>query len=371
MKGSIVERKTSKGKKKYYIVVDLPHLTGQKRQQKWFSSWDKKRDAEKALPDILKKVSSSTYADNQTVTMHKLITDYLYKSQLCLSKSTLKRYKGCCTRIEKEFGQVAVAKIQPYNIENYFRDLQTEGFKPTTLQKHKSVLEQLFTYAKELRIIEHSPVPRLRVAKNNSAEHTTWSIKEVHEFLSTIKGQPLYMPVLLAAMTGMRAGEILALKWKDIDFDTHMLTVNKSKDYDGTLKAPKNKSSRRPINLTSFVVAELQAHRLEQKKAKLQYGMDYYKSDFICTLADGKPMSCNYLTTTFKRKVRQYKFVVLRFHDLRHTFATISLTNGVHAKVVQEILGHSSIKVTMDTYSHVLPTVHSESMNKIEKAFSQ
>ena len=178
------------------------------------------------------------------------------------------------------------------------------------------------------------------------------------------------MPTLLAAMTGMRAGEILALKWKDIDFDNNSLRVSKSKTFDDTLKSPKNKSSKRPINLMPAVVSALQEYKTVQKKNKLRYGIDYFKSDFICTLDNGKPMSTNYLTTTFKRKVKQYHFIQIRFHDLRHSFATISLTNGVHPKVVQEILGHSSIKVTMDTYSHVIPTMHQESMSKIEQAFN-
>ncbi|MGL5691405.1 MAG: tyrosine-type recombinase/integrase [Bacteroidales bacterium] len=370
MKGSIVERKTSKGKKKFYIVVDLPHLPGQKRKQKWFSSWDKKRDAENALPDIINQCRSTGYTNSQSYTMNKLVDDYLYKSQLTLSKSTLKRYKGCCNRITQEFNNVPISKIESCHISDYFRKLQDENFAVSTIQKHKSVLEQLFQHAQSLNLINISPVPRYKVSKKRKKDHNTWSVKEIFEFLESVKGQPIYMPVLLASLTGMRAGEVLALKWKDIDLEKKMLTINKAKDFDNTLKSPKNDSSRRTINLMGEIISELEAHKLLQKKAKLQQGAAYHKSDFVCTLANGKPMTPNYLTKTFPRKVKQYNFPQIRFHDLRHSFATISLSNGLHAKIVQEILGHSSIKVTLDTYSHVLPTVHQEAMNKIEKIFN-
>lgn len=372
MKGCIVEKKNSKGKKKYHIVVDLPKKEGAKRKQKWFSSWNSYRDAENALPNILLEVRGYSYESSNNLPFKQVIEDYLISSENELAKSTYKRYTSCCNLIKEELGHIPIKKIEPCMIQDYFKLLKNKKkFSTATIQKHKSVLQQIFQYAIELRIIDHSPVPKLRIATNHAeTEHDTWSSEQIRMFLNCVKGEPIYIPVLLAGTTGMREGEIVGLKWKDIDFQNNTLSVLRSKDFDNTLKVPKTKSSKRKIHLMDWVVEELKKHQTSQKSKRLKYGKKYVVSDFVCTLDNGKPLSTNYVTKTFPRKVTQNNFSKIRFHDLRHSFATISLANGIHAKVVQEILGHSSIQVTLNTYSHVIPTVHSESMDKLTKAFS-
>ena len=370
MKGSIVSRKNSKGKSKYYIVVDLPRLPGEKRKQKWFSSWDTQKAAEKALPSILLKVQGQSYVQNDKLLFSKLIDDYLYRAEHGLAKSTYKRYLSCCNRLKKDLGALQVQKIQPYALENYFANLQKEGLKPNTLKKHRMVVQQIFSFAKELQVVSSMPVPKLKISDGTGGnEHETWNATELHHFLLQLDQQPLYIPVLLAGMLGMRAGEIAGLKWKDIDFDKKTLYVRRAKSYDGSFTKTKNKSSRRPLALSSFIVEKLKMQQLRQKKLKLSYGPSYFKSDFVCTLEDGTPITTNYISKTFPRKVKQYNFPSIRFHDLRHSFATIALSNGIHPKIVQEILGHSDIKITLQTYSHVIPVLHGDSMDKIEKMF--
>lgn len=370
MKGSIVQRKTSKGKKKYYIVVDLPRLPNEKRKQKWFSSWDTQKAAEQALPNILLQVQGASYVQNDKLVLAKLIDDYLYRAEHGLAKSTYKRYLSCCNRLKEELGAIQVQKIQPYTIESYFAKLQKEGLKPNTLKKHRMVVKQVFAFAKELNIINDAPVPKLTISDSSTEnEFETWNATELQRFLMDIKNDPLYVPVLLAGMMGIRQGEIAGLKWKDIDFDKATLYIKRAKTYDGSFSKTKNKSSRRPVRIPSFVLEELKAHQLSQKKLRLYFGKEYYKSDFVCTLRDGKPLTTNYIAKTFPRKVKQHKYPPIRFHDLRHSFATMALSNGIHPKVVQEILGHSDIKITLQTYSHVIPVMHGDSMDKIEKMF--
>lgn len=375
MKGSIVQRKNAKGKKKYYIVVDLPRLPGEKRKQKWFSNngqaWDSQKAAEQALPNILLKMQGSSYIQSDKLLLAKLIDDYLYRAENSLAKSTYKRYLSCCHRLKEELGTLPVQKIQPYTIENYFVKLQKEGLKPNTLKKHRMVVKQIFAYAKELNVVDSAPVPKLSISESSIGhEHETWNATELRQFLMETKHHPIYVPVLLAGTMGMRQGEIAGLKWKDIDFDKATLYIKRAKTYDDTFSKTKNKSSRRPVRIPSFVLEELKEHQLSQKKMKLLHGKDYYKSDFVCTLRDGTPLSTNYIAKTFPRKVKQHKFPTIRFHDLRHSFATIALSNGIHPKIVQEILGHSDIKITLQTYSHVIPVMHGDSMAKIEKMFA-
>lgn len=375
MRGSIVERKNTKGKKIYYIVVDLPKVPGAKRKQKWFSSfnnnkWTTRKQAEADLPKILVQVQGASYMSHDKVVLAQVIDDYLFNNQSDLAKATYKRYLSCCKAIKDELGHVPIQKVQPQMIQEYFKKLRAKGLQPSTIQKHKVVLQQIFNYAITMQMIQYSPIPKMKIrSTSRTSEYETWSIEQIEEFLRHIKGEPLYIPVLLATKTGMRCGEILGLKWKDVDFDKKTLYVRRAKTFDNSLKTPKNDTSKRPIELMNDLVTELKAHQLSQKKKKLSLGKEYVKSDFICTLDDGTPIKTNYVSKTFPRKVKSLKFPKIRFHDLRHSFATIALANDIHPKVVQEILGHSDIKVTLQTYSHVIPTLHKDSIDKIEKIF--
>lgn len=370
MKGSIVEKKVA-GKSRYYIVVDLPRLKGQKRKQKWFPCGTSYREAESMLPQILMDVQSKNYLSSKDVRFKDVAEDYLYKNQKNLAASTYKRYSSIIEELKKTFGETPVQSIEPYFVEQYFKTLIKRGLAPTTIAKYRVVLNQVFEFAQELHVIKTIPLVKSRL-KGNSNTYTfqVWSTEEIDQFLSAIYDTPLYMPVLLASQTGMRLGEVLALKWSEVDFKNRQLTVRYSLALDGTLKTTKTKHSRRTLKLMASTLEALEKRKLLQKKNKLFYGAKYFKSDFVCTFPDGKPVSRNYVATTFPRKVKQLNFSKIRFHDLRHSFATIALSHGVNAKVVQEILGHTTIRTTLDIYSHVIPTMQAQSVEVLEKAFN-
>ncbi len=371
MKGCIYCRTSTKNKKLYYVVVDLPKPPNGKRRQKWSKGFLSRKDAEKALPFFLLSAQDSFKASYTKILFKTVVTNYLAKCEGEVARSTYKRYASCCKKINAHLGDYLIQNIEPHYIQDFFSSLKQEGYKATTLQKYSALLKQIFWYATELKIILQSPMPRLKIRTTHQTyEHHTWSATQYKAFLSCLKGQPLFVPVLLAGSTGMRCGEILALKWSDIDLEKHLVHVQRSKSFDNSLNVPKTKTSKRAIALIPFVVDALKSHALKQKANRLLFGENYFKSDFICTHANGKPLDTNYVAKTFPRKIKKYHFDVIRFHDLRHSFATIALENGIHAKVVQEILGHSDIKVTLNTYSHVLPTVHETSVDTIAKAFS-
>lgn len=368
MKGSIVERETKNGKK-YYIVIDLPKGADGKRKQKWFSSYDTRKEAERDLP--YKLIECEGYKNSDDLLFKTLSNDYLMRVEQHIAKSTYKRYTSCIKLINSQIGNIKLKKVDPFIIQDYFQFLRNKGYAFATIQKHKAVLGQVYAYGIEMQLVKTSPIPKLKNStRNQYEEKNVWNAEQVKMFLTAIEKELIYIPVVLASTTGMRQGEITGLKWSDIDFEKKILYVQRSKDFDGTLKSPKTNMSKRSIHLTDFCITALKNHNKQQKVNALKYGKDYIKSDFVCTMKKGKPMNNNYITKTFPRKVEQNHFERIRFHDLRHTFATICLTNGVHAKVVQEILGHSKIQVTLNTYSHVIPSVHEESMIKIGKAFN-
>lgn len=369
MKGSIAKKKVA-GKTRYYVVVDLPHLQGEKRKQKWFPVGTSYRQAESELPKILLEVQSKHYMNSQNVRFREVADDYLFRNQKRLAASTYKRYAGIVAQLKLFFGDYVMKDIEPYHVEQYTKQLIQSQYSGNTIAKYRLVLNQICLFAQELNIIKTIPIVKLkRGSRSDNYNFQVWTNQEVNDFLLHIENSPLYMPVFIAVHTGMRLGEVIALKWSEIDFNNHQLTVRYSVDLNNQLKTTKTKQSRRTIKLTTSTLEVLKEHKHTQKLNKLRYGNDYFKSDFVCTFENGQPLTRNYVSVTFRRKVRQLKFPIIRFHDLRHTFATIALSHNVHTKVVQEILGHASSRTTLDVYSHVIPTMQEQSLEILEKAF--
>ena len=192
--------------------------------------------------------------------------------------------------------------------------------------------------------------------------------KESAAMLRAAEGTSLYMALMLALGTGMRRGEMLGLRWSDVDLDSAALTVNQTlQEAYGKIifKEPKTTRSRRRITLPGVVVSALRVHRAEQAKKTLARKPNWTDSEFVLAAPRGGPWRPSNFDTIWRRfKTKQG--LVIRFHDLRHTHATQLLKAGVHPKVVSERLGHASIGITLDTYSHVMPGMQEEAAEKID-----
>ena len=189
--------------------------------------------------------------------------------------------------------------------------------------------------------------------------------KEMAALLKLVQGTRLYMPILLGVSGGMRRGEILALRWQDLDLETGRAVICRSLEQtrEGLrFKLPKTDRGRRTVVLPSFTCDTLRTHRVEQAKNRLALGPAYHDRDLICPREDGSPWPPDMLSTAFAALVRRSGLSHVRFHDLRHTHATQLLKQGVHPKIVSERLGHSNIGITLDTYSHVLPGMQEDAM---------
>ncbi len=192
---------------------------------------------------------------------------------------------------------------------------------------------------------------------------------ETAQLFNLVECGRLNIPVMLAIATGMRRGEILALRWQDIDLEAGMATVIHSLEQTrGQLgfKSPKTGKGRRTVALPAIAVELLREHKTSQLYQRLALGPAYQDHDLVCPRPDGRPWPPDTFSTAFAALVRRSKFKHVRFHDLRHTHATQMLRQGVHPKVVSERLGHSAIGITLDTYSHVLPGMQEEAAQKID-----
>jgi integrase len=191
----------------------------------------------------------------------------------------------------------------------------------------------------------------------------------VARLLAAVEGTAIHVPVLITLATGMRRGEVLGLRWSDIDFAAGSLAVRQTlQEAEGkrTFKEPKTPKSRRVIALPTVALEALRQHRARQAETKLQLGGRYNDHDLVCTQADGSPWWSSGFDRAFRKARKQARVEDVRFHDLRHTHATQLLKAGVHPKVVSERLGHASIGITLDTYSHVMPGMQEEAAEKID-----
>jgi integrase len=180
-----------------------------------------------------------------------------------------------------------------------------------------------------------------------------------------------YALLVLALTTGLRSGELFGLRWQDVDLDAGMLTVNQTLEKPGPnprFGRPKSKASRRTVTLSAQVVETLRRHKGKQNEDRLQLGAEWYDFGLCFTVFDGKPLrSGNIRRDAFHPLIKKAGVPMIRFHDLRHSHATMLLSAGIHPKVVSERLGHSGIGITLDTYSHVMPNLQREAADTLER----
>lgn len=199
--------------------------------------------------------------------------------------------------------------------------------------------------------------------------------EQVRQFLAFTATHDAHAPYVLAITTGMRAGELLGLKWGDINFEAGRLTVQRALQQQNggkglVLVTPKTARSRRMIVLGPTTIAALKAHRDRQVFKRREVGEAWQDQGLVFTGPKGGPVDPSWSRQVFYRALEAAKVPKVRFHDLRHTAATLALSQGVHPKVVSDMLGHGSIGLTLDTYSHMLPAMHQQAADALERVLA-
>lgn len=192
-------------------------------------------------------------------------------------------------------------------------------------------------------------------------------------FLAATRDHRHHALYVLALSTGMRQGELLGLRWQDVDLDAGQLgvrrTLQRQREAGLVFSEPKTARSRRTIELSRPAVVALREHRRKQLETRLQLGPEWQDHGLVFTGLFGSPVDPSHQTAVFKQALKEAGLPVIRFHDLRHTAATLLLSRGVHPKVVSEMLGHTTITLTLDTYSHLVPTMHQQAPREMDALF--
>ncbi|MGT8956992.1 tyrosine-type recombinase/integrase [Bacillus cereus] len=368
-----MKRSVKKDKKtgKYFYIVDIgiDPLTG-KRKQKKKRGFITRKEAGNALTKLLSEVHTGTYVEPSKLSYGEYLQDWFNTKKHSVGSQTAKVLKGYLnSRIIPSLGNIKLAKLTSLHMQNYVNSLRDEVLKQGTIEKIIKIIRNALEHAIDLELISKNVAVKTKLPKGDKEELTVWNEHEVRSFLKATKDSRYSMVFHMALVTGMRQGELLGLRWKDVDLENGHLTISQTLSHDGKtfLLGGKTKSSLRKILLPASTIAKLKKHRAVVLKEKLSQGEEYQDNDLVMCTPFGTPINPANVRRSLNALIQKAAVPKIRFHDLRHTHATLLLAKGVNVKVISERLGHSNIKITLDTYSHVLPTMQEDAVNKIEE----
>lgn len=275
-------------------------------------------------------------------------------------------------------GYVPIQKLSPQQVQALLARKLTEGFAPKTVSCIYGVLHTALKDAVRWELVGRNVCDLVTAPRKVDHEIQPLTPRQIRLFLEAVKGHRFEALFTLALATGMRQGELLGLKWQDIDLAGNTLQVRRIQSRvprllgKGYVEAEtKTRKSRRSILIAGFALDALKAHQLRQQELRARVGDRWQARDLVFCTRRGTPLNPSHIRDALREVLEQAHLPLIRFHDLRHSTATFLLSLKVQPKVVQEILGHSQISMTMDIYSHVLPTMQKEAMDQLSKALQE
>ena len=375
MRGSIVKR----GLHSFACVVYLGRdpATGKERQ-KWVS-FKTRREAEAHLAHLVGQVSSGAPLPPATLRLSEYLERWLRDyGEGRLTPKTLESYRATVrVHLAPTLGHIPIGRLAPQTIQGYLTSKLHTGLSKTTVRYHAAILHQALRQAVKWGLLVQNPVDRVDLPRRARVEMRVWDEEQVRMFLAEARRSSAYYALYLTALTtGMRQGELMGLRWKDVDLTLGVASIQQTLyriGKDVVAKEPKSVSSRRAIALPPTLIETLRGVQAEQMAARREFGGAYDDHGLVFCQPSGKPLHAHNVTQRDLPRVAKRAGVPrIRFHDLRHCHATLLLQQAVHPKVVQERLGHSTISMTLDTYSHVVPGMQERAVLDLEKRlFSQ
>lgn len=365
------KRESKSGITTYQIVAEeeAGFPTG-KRKRFYRTVKGSKKEAEKAMRNFINELENRTFTKESKITVKDFIHQWIelyIKDQL--SPTTVQHYVVQTENyIIPVFGDMYLQQVKNIDVQKWIFSLQKKSpltGKPMAPKTIKNIFLNLSAVMKKavmLELIPKNPCDNVTMPKLERFHPDVYSIEEVEHMLDCAKGTSMYLPLMIEICIGLRRGELLALKWKHIDFENGYLSVEENLvtvNNERITKAPKTQSGKRSIQIPATLLTLLRDTKTERKAND---------NDYIICQKDGSPYKSDSFTQKFRRFLEAQGLKHLRFHDLRHINATIMLSLGISPKVAQERLGHSSYQVTMDIYSHVLKKVEKEAADKLDEA---
>jgi integrase len=365
--GNIYRRKDGLYEARYTIQTE----TGTKRRS--FYAKTRKEAADKLAEALANREKSLTH-DAGSTTVGRYLSDWLTESvEGSVRKSTFVRYEGIVrVHLSPTLGWRKLKNLDPIHVRKLYRQKIDVGLSPRSVQYIHTTLKKALGQAVLDGKIPRNVCDAVKPPQVHKDEVTPFTAAEVRSLLEAARGDRLEALYVAAIHTGLRQGEILGLKWSDVDLEAGTLTVQRSLSIYGTFNPPKRKNSRRTVKLTQTALQTLVSHRARQNEERLKTGPQWADMGIVFPNRAGKPMDAgNLYNRDWKSLLRRAGLPdAFTFHTCRHTFATTLLRQNVNPKIVQHQLGHATISQTLDTYSHVMPEMGDIAADALEAAFS-
>ena len=373
--GSVRERRAGV----FEIKLDVgAHPISGKRRTKYQTVKGTRREAERELRKLLRQVDTGDYVEPNKVTVTLLLDRWIDHMKPRVAPKTLERYEQLIeNNIKPVLGAKKLEQLRPYHIEGAWTALLQEGRKddkgglaPQTVKHCHRLLRQALAQAVRWQLVGRNPADAVEPPRVAKKDLDVLDFEQTAALLRSIRETRYYLPALIAVTTGLRRGETLALRWKDISLEGGGLSVMQSLEQTKAglrFKEPKNGRFRR-VAMPSLLIDGLRRHKREQAEDLLKLGVRQSKDTLVCCGFDGEPMNPEDLSRRFPDAVVNAGLPRIVFHTLRHSHATQLLSGGTHPKVAQERLGHGSMSVTMDLYSHHVPGLQEEAAERVDSA---
>jgi integrase len=354
--GTITRRTDGRWEARYYAQP----VHGTKRKILYGKTRAEARDKlAKALSD---RIDGIMY-DDENMTVGDYLDGWLKGSVYgSVRRSTYDRDTNLVSNhIKPVLGGLKLKKLNPAHVQSFYRDRLDVGLSASTVHKMHDTLRRSLAQAVKWYLVSQNVADAVKPPRPAPKEIHALSADDTRRMLETAIGDRLEALYVLAVHTGMRQGELLALRWQDVDMENAVVSIRRSLTRSGgrvVFGEPKTKKSRRSIRLTPQAVEALRSHLKRQLRDMEILGDHYQDQSLVFATDTGGPISpSNLKQGNVASLLKRAGLPHMRFHDLRHTCATLLLTRGVHPKFVQELLGHATIAITLDTYSHVMPSM--------------
>jgi len=365
-----------RAKDSWTVVVELPRdpETG-KRRQKWVSVKGTKRDAERVLAETIAEIERGTYLAPAKLTVAEYLNRWYDTCSGGVRLNTRVRWLRAVGLWKTVLGHVPLGRLTPLDVQNALARLPanlSDGSRRTYFSVLRSALDQAVKWG----LLPRNPAQGAKPPARSWKEVRVWDEEQAARFLEGARSSRFYALFYTALATGMRLGELLGLTWSDVDLDAGVIRVRRSlatcvgRAGEPVWQEPKTAAGRRRIPIGAQAVEVLRQHRRAQLEQRLRAGTDWRDYGLVFCNRTGGPLFKSNVARALAACCRRAGVPRIRFHDLRHAHATFLLRQGVHPKVVSERLGHASVRLTLDTYSHVLPDTQGEAVRAVERALA-
>lgn len=370
--GNVRERRTKKGIV-YQITIEngVDPITGERiREYKTFKGTRRQAEAEKDR--LVAAVSGGNYVVNQSPVK---LSSWMYQwlSLYCadLAETTTCNYEGQIKRyIDQTIGQIPLKGLQNSHIQGWVNKLSQDGLAPKTIRNVYMNLNAALQKAKTLKMINDNPCEGTVLPKREKIQYHIYTTDELNTMLDAAKHSNMYFPLLLESMSGLRRGELLALRWQDVDFENKLIHVHRNRVYaDGKVieKAPKTQTGIRDISFGEHTKEQMLIEYERYQEDRDKYGSLFYDDGYVIRQWNGRPYHPHSWKCKWQRFMDAHELEHIRFHDLRHSHATALIENGVEMKAVQHRMGHANISTTMDIYAHCTTKMQRNAGDKIDE----